>query len=204
VAAKLLRALVDTDRPLVAEIVPMRTCSLDCAYCVEYDHISRPVPLDVVQGRVDRLAALDTAIVTISGGEPLRHPDLVGIVDHIRRRRMLAALVTAGHLLSSEMIAALNQAGLDHLQIRMAGLAPGEGQLDPGLRRLAEQAEFGVSRSPVFGGGPDGYMRLNRRAPEGSTQRPRSGWSCRAGARYLYVDEFGLVHYCSSQRGAPG
>ena len=29
-------------------------------------------------------------------------------------------------------------------------------------------------------------------------------WRCRAGARYLYVDEFGVVHYCSQQRGAPG
>jgi len=29
-------------------------------------------------------------------------------------------------------------------------------------------------------------------------------WRCRAGARYLYIDEFGLVHYCSLQRGAPG
>ena len=28
-------------------------------------------------------------------------------------------------------------------------------------------------------------------------------WSCRAGARYLYVDEAGLVHYCSQQRGLP-
>ena len=29
-------------------------------------------------------------------------------------------------------------------------------------------------------------------------------WRCRAGARYLYVCENGLVHYCSQQRGAPG
>jgi MoaA/NifB/PqqE/SkfB family radical SAM enzyme len=28
-------------------------------------------------------------------------------------------------------------------------------------------------------------------------------WRCRAGARYLYVDESGLVHYCSQQRGYP-
>ena len=27
---------------------------------------------------------------------------------------------------------------------------------------------------------------------------------CRAGARYLYVCEEGLVHYCSQQRGYPG
>ncbi|NJK53511.1 MAG: hypothetical protein HC936_13135, partial [Leptolyngbyaceae cyanobacterium SU_3_3] len=25
-------------------------------------------------------------------------------------------------------------------------------------------------------------------------------WQCRAGSRFLYVDEFGLVQYCSSQR----
>ena len=29
--------------------------------------------------------------------------------------------------------------------------------------------------------------------------RPR--WRCRSGSRYLYVDEFGKVQYCSSQRG---
>jgi len=29
-------------------------------------------------------------------------------------------------------------------------------------------------------------------------------WKCRAGARYLYVCEEGLVHYCSQQRGYPG
>jgi len=29
-------------------------------------------------------------------------------------------------------------------------------------------------------------------------------WRCRAGARYLYVCEDGLVHYCSQQRGHPG
>ncbi len=29
-------------------------------------------------------------------------------------------------------------------------------------------------------------------------------WKCRAGARYLYICENGLVHYCSQQRGYPG
>ena len=29
-------------------------------------------------------------------------------------------------------------------------------------------------------------------------------WHCRAGARYLYVCEDGLVHWCSQQRGQPG
>ena len=29
-------------------------------------------------------------------------------------------------------------------------------------------------------------------------------WKCRAGARYLYISEDGLVHWCSQQRGYPG
>ena len=31
-----------------------------------------------------------------------------------------------------------------------------------------------------------------------------SEWRCRAGARYIYICEDGLVHYCSQQRGYPG
>ena len=31
-----------------------------------------------------------------------------------------------------------------------------------------------------------------------------NAWRCRAGARYIYVCENGLVHYCSQQRGYPG
>ena len=33
--------------------------------------------------------------------------------------------------------------------------------------------------------------------------KPNS-WDCRAGARYLYICEEGLVHWCSQQRGYPG
>ncbi len=29
-------------------------------------------------------------------------------------------------------------------------------------------------------------------------------WKCRAGSRYLYICENGLVHWCSQQRGYPG
>jgi hypothetical protein len=31
-----------------------------------------------------------------------------------------------------------------------------------------------------------------------------NNWRCRAGGRYLYICENGLVHYCSQQRGWPG
>ena len=46
-----------------------------------------------------------------------------------------------------------------------------------------------------------------RRSTISRTTSPRvraNNWKCRAGARYLYICEDGLVHYCSQQRGYPG
>jgi MoaA/NifB/PqqE/SkfB family radical SAM enzyme len=39
---------------------------------------------------------------------------------------------------------------------------------------------------------------------EAIVQGRANNWRCRAGSRYLYVCEDGLVHYCSQQRGYPG
>jgi MoaA/NifB/PqqE/SkfB family radical SAM enzyme len=38
---------------------------------------------------------------------------------------------------------------------------------------------------------------------EAIVQGRPNDWRCRAGSRYLYVCEDGLVHYCSQQRGYP-
>jgi hypothetical protein len=47
-------------------------------------------------------------------------------------------------------------------------------------------------------------MRFNYRFQDNLARGLPNDWSCRAGARYLYVDENGLVSYCSQQRGLPG
>ena len=39
---------------------------------------------------------------------------------------------------------------------------------------------------------------------EAIVQGRANNWRCRAGSRYLYICEDGLVHYCSQQRGYPG
>ncbi len=46
------------------------------------------------------------------------------------------------------------------------------------------------------------YSRLNYFQDNIADGKPNN-WKCRAGARYLYIDEDGLVHYCSQQRGFP-
>src|SRR6202789_1390878 len=104
----LAKGLLSTRHPLLVHIIPMRRCNLACTYCNEFDDFSDPVPLDEMKRRIDKLASLGTAIVTISGGEPLLHPDLDEVIRHIRKRGMIAGLITNGYLLVPERIERLN------------------------------------------------------------------------------------------------
>jgi MoaA/NifB/PqqE/SkfB family radical SAM enzyme len=257
--AMVTRALAFTSHPVLAQIVPARFCNLSCAYCNEYDKVSEPVPLDLMFRRIDHLGRLGTAMVGISGGEPLTHPDLDQIIRRIRRTGAIAGMITNGYLLSPERIERLNRAGLDHLQISIDNLVPDDISkkslkvLDKKLQMLAQHAEFHVNINSVVGGGfkdPNDALVIGRRAlelgfestigiihdsdgqlkPLGEDEsrvyfamkdRKKTNyaqfdafqsaiargepneWRCRAGSRYLYICEDGLVHYCSQQRGYP-
>ncbi len=251
---------MSTSHPIMAHIIPIRRCNLSCAYCNEYDDFSKPVPTDTMIGRINRLADLGTRIVTLSGGEPLLHPDLDDIIAAMRRRGVLACMITNGYLLVPERIKRLNRAGLDHMQISIDNVNPDDVSkkslkvLDKKLQMLAEHAEFHVNINSVVGGGihnPEDALVVGTRAlelgfsstvgiihdgegqlrPLGEREREiyhamkakenrnfarlnffqdaiaqgkPNNWKCRAGARYMYICEDGLVHYCSQQRGYPG
>src|ERR1700749_3597292 len=105
------RALASTDHPLLAHIIPMRRCNLACTYCNEYDDFSKPVPLEEMYRRIDRLGELGTTVITFSGGEPLLHPDLDKLITRVRKTGALACLITNGYLLTADRIEKLNQAG---------------------------------------------------------------------------------------------
>ena len=66
------------------------------------------------------------------------------------------------------------------------------------LAAIGGQFEAGVVRP-----GEKSYSRFNKFQEAIADGRPNT-WRCRAGSRYLYVCEDGLVHYCSQQRGYPG
>jgi len=256
---EVLRALLSSDHPLLAHIIPVRRCNLACKYCNEFDDFSNPVPTETMFRRVDKLAELGTSVITISGGEPLLHPELDEIIRRIRKHGMVAGMITNGYLLVPERIKRLNRAGLEWLQISIDNVMPDEVSkkslkvLDKKLQLLTEYAEFHVNINSVVGGGvrvPQDALTIGKRAIElgfsstvgiihdgdGQLQplsdeerrvyhqmkalekrsftrinafqdniaqgRPNQ-WRCRAGSRYLYICEDGLVHYCSQQRGYP-
>src|SRR5947209_10066152 len=169
------RRLASTNHVLLAHLIPMRRCNLACTYCNEYDDFSKPVPLETMYQRLDHLAALGTTIVTISGGEPLLHPELDQIIARIRKRGMIAGMITNGYLLVAERIQRLNQAGLEHLQISIDNVKPDEVSkkslkvLDKKLQLLAAHAEFHVNINSVVGGGihtPQDALTIGKRALE--------------------------------------
>ncbi len=266
-AAKFAHGLINTEHPLLVQIIPIRRCNIDCGYCNEYDKVSAPVPAERMLARIDRLAELGSSVVAFSGGEPMLHPELEDLIRRVRQHGMMAGLITNGYLLSQKKIEALNSAGLDYMQISIDNLEPDEVSkkslrlLDKKLQWLAEYATFDVNINSVVGGGtknPEDARTVSRRARElgfstsigiihdgsgqlkalnGDSRRvydevsteispahfiaknlysgvrgfqdnlaagQANEWRCRAGARYLYVCEDGLVHYCSQQRGWPG
>ena len=257
--AMIIKGLLSTEHPVMAHIIPMRRCNLSCTYCNEYDDFSKPVPIATMRERIDNLHRLGTTIVTISGGEPLLHPELDELIRYIRSKGIITGMITNGLLLTAERIRRLNHAGLDHMQISIDNVMPDEVSkkslkvLDKKLQLLSEHADFHVNINSVVGGGikdPHDALVVGRRArvlgftstvgiihdgdgqlrPLNDTAREvflkmksmerrhysrlnwfqnniargkPNEWKCRAGARYIYVCEDGLVHYCSQQRGYP-
>lgn len=252
--------LADPNRPILAQLVVMRRCNLACAYCNEYDKTSSPVPLKRLSERLLRLAELKTEIVTFTGGEPLLHPELDAVIRRARNLGLTTGMITNAYFLQPERIEALNEAGLQYLQISIDNVEPDDVSakslklLDKKLRHLSKLARFFVNIQVVLGSGcerPEDARIIARRArelgfttsvslihDESGALKPlgereasvydevvRTGkgtytringfqrnlvrgkpnqWSCRAGARFLYICEEGLVHYCSQQRGTPG
>ncbi len=255
--------LAHKDHPILVHLIPIRRCNLSCTYCNEFDDHSPPVPTDELFRRIDHLAGLGTSIITLSGGEPMLHPDLDDVIRRIREHGIMAGLLTNGYLLMPDRIDRLNKAGLDHLQISVDNVQPDDVSkkslkvLDQKLAMLAEHAEFHININSVLGAdihrpedalevaqraqayglattvgiihdgggqlnplsphqksifeqvrdlGKSSFGRINKYNPfqkhlvEG---KANNWWWCRAGARYLYVCEKGLVHYCSQQRGHP-
>src|SRR6201986_3496673 len=103
-ARMLGRAIKSRHHPILAHIIPMRRCNLSCAYCNEYDKVSDPVPTAEMLRRIDLLAKLGTGIITISGGEPLLHPELDEIIRAIRNQGAVATIITNGYLLTPDRI----------------------------------------------------------------------------------------------------
>ena len=254
--------LASPRRTLLVQLVVTRRCNLTCGYCHEYDRTSSPVEIELLERRIDHAAALGTVVLTLTGGEPLLHPNLDALVARVVKHRMVCTLISNGYLLTREWVERLNDAGLSVLQMSVDNIEANDWSqkswtyVRKKLELLKEHATFGVNINAVLGSSTldqtrqvvravkdmgffmtvglmhdaDGqiqpgllgddlgaaYDEMRRLSRKSLFHHAGEGWEadmlegvaspfkCRAGGRYLYVDESGLVSYCSQRRGTPG
>src|SRR6188508_1061608 len=110
---------------LLAELT--HRCPLGCPYC------SNPLALDPREGELDtatwvrvlhEAAALGVLQVHLSGGEPAARRDLVEITAGARAAGLYTNLITSGVGVTSKLMDALADAGLDHVQISIQDSEP--------------------------------------------------------------------------------
>jgi MoaA/NifB/PqqE/SkfB family radical SAM enzyme len=242
--------------PFLAQLVIIRRCNLSCSYCSEYDKVSDPIPADILEKRLWKLKNLGTFGISLTGGEPTLHPQLPDLIRMCRKVGFFrTGMISNGFLLRPDLIEALNEAGLQEMQISVDGVQANDAtqkvlaNLKKRLQWLGKYARFRVIVSGVLGACPpreaeevlsfarqmgfvprvllihdnEGQLKLDR---EGVTifekilgQLPKTlvdfsnyrkrlvrdgsaPFKCRAGSRYLYVDEYGKVSWCSQTRTA--
>jgi pyrroloquinoline quinone biosynthesis protein E len=119
---------------LLAEL--SHRCPLRCPYCSNPLALERAsVELDTVTWKrvLGEAGTLGVLQVHFSGGEPLARNDLAILVDAARAAGLYSNLITSGVLLDRPRLAALVEAGLDHVQLSFQDAEPASADRIAGL-----------------------------------------------------------------------
>lgn len=124
-------------------------CPLSCPYCSNPVEMTRQeAEMDTATwSRVFREAAeLGVLQLHLSGGEPASRRDLENLVRAARDAGLYTNLITSGIGLTESRLAALDEAGLDHVQLSLQGTNPEMadeiGGYKGGFKRKMQVAEW--------------------------------------------------------------
>jgi len=107
---------------LIAELT--HRCPLHCVYCsnpLELQSRSDELSTEIWSRVFREAAALGVLQADFTGGEPLARPDIVNLVRAARAAGLYVNLITSGLPLDDTKLAALVEAGLDHIQLSFQG-----------------------------------------------------------------------------------
>ena len=112
-------------QPLIAYLFSEWKCNLDCHYCNEFNNsIPHPALADLKKW-MDHIRQLGVMRLGLQGGEPLKHPEIVEIVRYAKSIGFCkVSMSTNGFLLNRQLLAYLQEAGLDDLQISVDRMNP--------------------------------------------------------------------------------
>ncbi|TNJ47429.1 pyrroloquinoline quinone biosynthesis protein PqqE [Phaeobacter sp. B1627] len=99
-------------------------CPLSCPYCsnpLELARQDQELDTDTWVRVFDEAAKLGVLQLHLSGGEPASRRDLVELVAAARQAGLYTNLITSGIGLTQKRLQALDEAGLDHIQLSLQG-----------------------------------------------------------------------------------
>jgi AdoMet-dependent heme synthase len=121
----LIHAIDFNERPFIAIWEVTQACDLACVHCRASAQPNRhPMELSTAEGRdlIDQIAALKVPVFVLTGGDPLKRPDLFELISHARTMGVRVSLTpSATPLLTREMVVRLKEAGLARLAVSMDG-----------------------------------------------------------------------------------
>jgi len=96
----------------ISWLEPTSACNLACDGCYRENVASSHKPLSVVRGELERFLALRNSDgISIAGGDPLMHPEVVEIVRMVADLGVKPIINTNGGRLTPEMVLELKKAG---------------------------------------------------------------------------------------------
>lgn len=97
----------------ISWLEPTSKCNLYCEGCYRQNENNSHKSLDEIKKELDIFTSLRKSDgVSIAGGDPLTHPDIVGIVKEVKKRGLKPILNTNGLALTKELLLDLKKAGV--------------------------------------------------------------------------------------------
>jgi radical SAM protein len=112
-------------RPFIAIWEVTQACDLACVHCRASAQPERhPMELSTDAGKqlIDQIAALEVPVFVLTGGDPIKRPDLFELISHARNVGVRVSLTpSATPLLTRDVVLRLKEAGLARLAVSMDG-----------------------------------------------------------------------------------
>ena len=113
------------ERPFIAIWEVTQACDLACVHCRASAQPDRhPMELSTDEGKelIDQIAALRVPVFVLTGGDPIKRPDLFELIGHAQQAGVRVSLTpSATPLLTREIVIRLKEAGLARLAVSMDG-----------------------------------------------------------------------------------
>jgi radical SAM protein len=113
------------ERPFIAIWEVTQACDLACVHCRASAQPDRhPMELSTAEGKhlIDQIAALKVPVFVLTGGDPIKRPDLFELIGHAHSAGVRVSLTpSATPLLTRDIVVRLKKAGLARLAVSMDG-----------------------------------------------------------------------------------